>query len=146
MDMVQETIKVVTFSAGESLCGIDILDTQEIIKTTGITPVPLAPPSISGIINLRGSIVTVIDLNQRLGLPEAIGPGFPVFRRIIILRIQVELIGLLVDAIGDVIEITAGDLAPPPGNIQGIHGRCFKSVIRHEQGLIGILNVATVLA
>lgn len=145
MEMTQELKKIVTFSSGESLCGIDILDTQEIIRTTGITPVPLASASISGIINLRGSIVTVIDLNRRLGLPEEFDLPLSVSRRIIILRIQTESIGLLVDAIGDVIDISASDLAPPPGNVQGIHGRCFKSVVWHEQGLIGILDVATVL-
>lgn len=145
MEMTQEPNKIVTFFAGDSLCGIDILDTQEIIKTTGITPVPLAPASISGIINLRGSIVTVIDLNRRLGLPEEIDPDLSVSQKIVILRIQAESIGLLVDGIGDVIDVSAGDLAPPPGNIQGIHGRCFKSVVRHDQGLIGILDVATVL-
>jgi purine-binding chemotaxis protein CheW len=110
-----------------------------------MTPVPLAPDTISGIINLRGSIVTVIDLNRRLGLSEESGFTDPVSHRIIIVRIQEESVGLVVNAIGDVIDIAPGDLAPPPGNIQGIQGRCFKSVLRHEQGLIGILDVATVL-
>ena len=143
--MAEEINRIVTFFAGESLCGIDILETQEIIKTTQMTPVPLAPDTISGIINLRGSIVTVIDLNRRLGLSEESGFTDPVSHRIIIVRIQEESIGLVVNAIGDVIDIAPGDLAPPPGNIQGIQGRCFKSVLRHEQGLISILDVATVL-
>jgi purine-binding chemotaxis protein CheW len=143
--MAEEINRIVTFFAGESLCGIDILETQEIIKTTQMTPVPLAPDTISGIINLRGSIVTVIDLNRRLGLSGESGFTDPVSHRIMIVRIQEESIGLLVNAIGDVMDIAPGDLAPPPGNIQGIQGRCFKSVLRHEQGLIGILDVATVL-
>jgi purine-binding chemotaxis protein CheW len=143
--MAEEINRIVTFFAGESLCGIDILETQEIIKTTQMTPVPLARDTISGIINLRGSIVTVIDLNRRLGLSEESGFTDPVSHRIIIVRIQEESVGLVVNAIGDVMDIAPGDLAPPPGNIQGIQGRCFKSVLRHEQGLIGILDVATVL-
>lgn len=143
--MAEEINRIVTFFAGESLCGIDILETQEIIKTTRMTPVPLAPEYISGIINLRGSIVTVIDLNRLLGVFEETDFTNPVSHRIIIVRVQKESIGLLVSAIGDVIDVTFGDLAPPPGNIQKIHSRCFKSVVRHEQGLIGILDVATVL-
>jgi purine-binding chemotaxis protein CheW len=124
--MAREINRIVTFFAGESLCGIDILDTQEIIKPTDITPIPLAPESISGIINLRGSIVTVIDLNRRLGFTEAAEPGLDPAHRIVILRVQGESIGMLVDAVGDVIDVTAGDLAPPPGNIRGIQGRCFQ--------------------
>lgn len=143
--MADKINRIVTFFAGESLCGIDIQETQEIIKTTGITPVPLAPDPITGIINLRGSIITVIDLNRRLKILETMDRCFPVSQKIIILRIQQESIGLLVDAIGDVIDIVPEELAPPPGNIHGIHGRCFQSVVRHEQGLIGILDVATVL-
>lgn len=111
--MAEEINRIVTFFAGESLCGIDIMETQEIIKTTQMTPVPLAPDTISGIINLRGSIVTVIDLNRRLGLSEESGFIDPVSHRIIIVRIQEESIGLLVNAIGDVIDIAPGDLAPP---------------------------------
>ncbi len=143
--MTENINRIVTFFAGESLCGIDILETQEIIKTTGITPVPLAPDPITGIINLRGSIITVIDLNRRLKIHDSNDRCLPGSHRIIILRVQEESIGLRVDAIGDVIDITPEDLAPPPGNIHGIHGRCFQSVVRHEQGLIGILDIATVL-
>jgi purine-binding chemotaxis protein CheW len=143
--MAEECNRIVTFYAGESLCGINILEIQEIIKTTAITPVPLAPEYINGIINLRGSIVTVIDLNRRLGLLEETGPCVPASCRIMILRIQEEAIGLLVDTVGDVIEVTSRDLAPPPGNVQGIHSRCFTAVVRHEKGLISMLNTAKVL-
>ncbi len=88
----------------------------------------------------------MIDLNRRLGFPGTADPGLAPARRIVILRVQGESIGMLVDAVGDVIDVSAGDLAPPPGNIQGIQGRCFNSVVRHEQGLIGILDVTRVLS
>ena len=142
---IDRTDSVVTFSIKETLCAIDVLKIQEIIKTAGITPVPLAPDDVTGIINLRGSIVTVIDLGIRLGLSQGPSPS-PGVCCIIVVRGTEESIGLKVSAIGDVLDIDDRDMSLPPANIQECHGRCIRSVIRHEQGLIGLLDTDLVLS
>jgi purine-binding chemotaxis protein CheW len=136
--------KITTFFVGDTLCGIDILEIQEINRISDITPVPLAPDYVTGIINLRGKIVPVIDLGARLGLsPDK--DTLHGTRRNIIVRFQQESIGLQVDRIGEVLEINPGDMVPTPANIQGIRGNCFKRVITHDQGLIGVLDMAAVI-
>lgn len=140
-----KTGSVVTFFVEETLCAIDILEIQEIIKTAEITPVPLAPDYVTGIINLRGSIVTVIDLDIRLGLSQDRHPSSGTCCILVISCLE-ESIGLKVSAIGDVLDINDRDMAPPPANIQERHGSCIRSVIRHEQGLIGLLDIASVLS
>jgi purine-binding chemotaxis protein CheW len=141
----EKTRSIITFFVKDTLCAIDLLETQEIIKTTGITPVPLAPDHVTGIINLRGSIVTVIDLQIRLGLSQDFHPS-PGTCCIIVSRLQEESIGLKVSGIGNVLEISDRDMAPPPANLQESHGRFVSWVVRHEQGLIVLLDLPSVLA
>ncbi len=131
-----------TFYVGKALCGIDILHIQEINKINEITKVPQSPDYINGIINLRGRIVTIIDLGKKLGLT-------PVQKnndnRSIIVDSENEHVGLLVDAIGDVIQAGKKDLEAAPSNIRGVKGKYFKGVLKTEKQLIGILDIEEVL-
>ncbi len=141
---VSQIGKVTTFYVNGALCGIEILTIQEVNKVTDITPVPLAPDHVKGIINLRGKIVTLIDLGSRLGLSSN-DADLLVGGRNIIVHSQGELIGLLVDRVGEALEVDWADMVPPPSNIQGVQGRYFKGVIKRDEGLIGVLDVEEVL-
>jgi len=131
-----------TFYVGETLCGIDILNIQEINKHFEITTVPQASDYIEGILNLRGRIVTIIDLGKKLGLT-------PVNKnknnRNIIVNSKDEHIGLLVDSISDVLLAQREDIEPAPANIGGVQGKYFKGVLKTEKQLIGILDIEEVL-
>ena len=137
-----KTVELATFYVGGSLCGMDILKVQEINKLLEMTVVPLAPDYVKGILNLRGQIVTVIDLGNKLKFSDTETNGES---RNIIVNSDGEYIGLIVDKIGDVERTDEDNIEPPPANIGGIQGRYFEGVFKKENSLIGILNVEEIL-
>ena len=137
-----KTVELATFYVGEALCGIDILKVQEINKLMEMTTVPQAPEYVMGILNLRGQIVTVIDLGKKLDLCSTMLNDES---RNIIVKSENEYTGLLVDRIGDVAIANWDKVEPPPANIGGVQGKYFEGVFKTENSLIGILNVDGVL-
>lgn len=137
-----KTVELATFYLGDALCGMDILKVQEINKLLEMTKVPQAPEYVKGIVNLRGQIVTVIDLGKKLGLSMT---DLGAETRNIIVNSKNEYVGLLVDRIGDVERTDWDKIEPPPANIGGVQGKYFEGVFKKEQSLIGILNVEEVL-
>ena len=137
------TVELATFYIGEALCGMDILNVQEINKLMDMTKVPQAPTYVTGILNLRGQIVTVIDLGRKLGLTST---QLNDSTRNIIVNSENEYIGLLVSSISDVVEAQWEKVEDPPANIGGVQGAYFKGVFKTQDRLIGILDVNKVLA
>ena len=137
-----KSVEMATFYVGDSLCGMDILKVQEINKLLDMTEVPLAPDYVKGILNLRGQIVTVIDLGNKLSLSSTETSSDT---RNIIVNSNGEYIGLLVDRIGDVERTDLDNVEPPPANIGGIQGKYFEGVFKKEKSLIGILKVEEIL-
>jgi purine-binding chemotaxis protein CheW len=137
-----QVLLVSTFHLGDTMFGIDTLRVQEAIKIPDITKVPRAQGAILGVINLRGRIVTIIDLNSKLGLELS-----PVAAdsRLIIVSWEDEQIGFLVDRIDDVIPIERSEIKPPPSNVKGMQGQFFEGVHQSEKGLLVVLNVDAVL-
>lgn len=137
------TVELATFYIGEALCGMDILNVQEINKLMEMTKVPQAPSYVTGILNLRGQIVTIIDLGKKLGLASTEQSESA---RNIIVNSENEYIGLLVSSISDVVEAQWDKVEDPPANIGGVQGAYFKGVFKTQDRLIGILDVNKVLA
>ena len=137
------TVELATFYVGEALCGMDILNVQEINKLMDMTKVPQAPDYVTGILNLRGQIVTVIDLGKKLGLTCT---DLSDSTRNIIVNSENEYIGLLVSSISDVVEAQWDKVEDPPANIGGVQGAFFKGVFKTQDRLVGILDVNKVLA
>ncbi len=137
------SVELATFYVGEALCGMDILKVQEINKLMEMTKVPQAPDYVMGILNLRGQIVTIIDLGKKLGLTQV---DINESSRNIIVNSDNEYIGLLVSKIGDVVEADWQKVEPPPANIGGVQGIFFKGVFKMDDRLIGILDSERVLA
>lgn len=105
-----QTQQYSTFVVDGLLFGVDVIRVQEVIRYQEMTPVPLAPVVVHGLINLRGQIVTAIDLRQRLGLAARPADARPMN---VVVRSDDGAISLLVDEIGDVVEAN-GDLWEPP--------------------------------
>ena len=139
----KKLIELATFYIGEALCGMDILKVQEINKLTQMTKVPQAPDYVLGILNLRGQIVTIIDLGKKLGLQETDINDDP---RNIIVNSSGGYIGLLVRKISDVVEADLEKLERAPANMRGIQGEFFTGVYKTQNSLIGILDVDKVLS
>lgn len=146
IDTAQETdknlVELSTFLVGDALCGMDILKIQEINKLIDMTSVPQAPSYVLGILNLRGQIITSIDLSQKLGLGVT---DLSLDPRNIIVNSNGEHIGLLVKRISDVVQANTDKFEPPPSNMGGIQGEFFTGVYKTEDKLIGILDVEKVL-
>jgi len=137
-----EILELATFYIGDALYGIDILNIQEINRNMDITWVPQAKEYVKGVLNLRGQIVTIIDLGKKLGLSPA---NMEKENRNIIVNSQDEYIGFLVDQISDVLPADPNKIEPAPANISGIQGKYFQGVFKTEHSLIGILDIDTVL-
>jgi purine-binding chemotaxis protein CheW len=136
------TIELATFYVDHNLLGTDIQQTQEIDRYTDLTPVPHAPPAIRGAINLRGDVVTVVDLGVVLGLrPVTIDR----LTRIMIVHDETERLGLLVDRVADVIKVATEDVEPAPANVDALAGRFLRGVCRLEGELLGVLNLPEVI-
>ena len=138
----KNVLELATFYVGDALCGMDILKVQEINKLMEMTKVPQAPDYVTGILNLRGQIVTIVDLGKKLGLGETDLGNDP---RNIIVNAPGEHIGLLVRQISDVVMANPDKIEPAPANMSGIQGKFFTGVYKTENTLIGILNVEEVL-
>ena len=141
-DVKRSVVELATFFVGDALCGMDILKVQEINKLIEMTRVPQAPEYVLGILNLRGEIVTVIDLGNKLGLKST---ELSDKTRNIIVNSNEEHIGLMVEQISDVFQAEWENVEAPPANIGGVQGKYFTGVFKTEDRLIGILDVEKVL-
>lgn len=103
-----------TFHVGKYLFGVDVSLVQEVVRLQQITPVPLAAVEIAGLINLRGEVLTAIDLRGRLGLPPAEGSREPVN---VVVRVDDEPVSLLVDEIGGVLEVSQVPFEQTPSTV-----------------------------
>ena len=135
-------VELATFYVGNALCGMDILKVQEINKIMQMTKVPQAPEYVLGILNLRGQIVTIIDLGKKLGLGET---DISQDTRNIIVNSSGGHVGLLVRQISDVVAADMEKKERPPANMGGIQGEFFTGVFKTDHELIGILDVDKVL-
>ena len=106
-----EIIQWVTFKLDEEIYGINVMQVQEVVRLPEIAPVPGAPSSVMGIINLRGNVVTVIDTRQRFGL-SAREPDDST--RIVITEVDNQVIGILVDSVAEVVNLSTSDIETSP--------------------------------
>ena len=139
---VDDALLVATFLLGEAAFGIDAQQVQEVARVCDITTVHHAPPDVVGIRNLRGRIVTAIDLRSRLGLGQVQASAD---NRILIVDWQGEPVGLLVDSVADTIETSPENLAPAPPNLHGVQSRKLRGVCRGGERLVALLELGPVL-
>lgn len=136
------SLQLSCFYVGKALCGMDINRVQEINKELLFTDVPQSPGYVLGIMNLRGRIVTIIDMGRKLGLGST---EMTAYSRVVIVQSRQEFVGLLVDRIADVNTVQREDVSPPPSNIKGVRGTYFQGVVRIKNGLVAIVDVEKVL-
>jgi purine-binding chemotaxis protein CheW len=132
----------VTVTIGDHLFGLPISRVQDVFVPDRLTRVPLAPSEVAGILNLRGRVVTAIEMRARLdlGMRE---PGRPVMA--IGIELKGESYGLLVDAVGEVMQLAAGECEAKPANLDPRLGRVAAGVYRLEDQLLIVLDVDRVL-
>ena len=131
-----------TFFLDELFFGIEVEEVQEIIRYQEITHVPLASPEVGGLINLRSQIVTAIDLRRRLNLPEKTAGKLPLN---VVVKLGEETISLLVDDVGDVLEVSEDNFEPPPETLTGKIRKLIRGAYKLENRLLLILDVEKVV-
>ncbi len=137
-----ETTLVSTFFLGEAMFGIETQAVQEVVPLGRLTPVHQAPAYISGIINLRGQIVTVMDLAHKLNM--MVDSARSAWHILIVIW-QGEHIGLKVDSVADVVSADIENLQPLPANIRLADQKFFKGVCQAGQNLVAVLDLDMVL-
>ena len=138
----EQLIEYVTVIIGGQLFGLPISRVQDVFMPDRLTQVPLAPPEIAGVLNLRGRIVTTIDMRRRLGLPprEDNKPSMAVG-----IELKGESYGLLIDTVGEVMKLGETTLEPNPVNLDPRLARVSAGVHRLDGQLMVILDVDYVL-
>ena len=139
---VSDTIEYVTVKIGGQLFGMPISSVGDIFVPQSITPVPLSAPEISGVLNLRGRVVTAIDMRKYLGLPPredgkpsmAVGVDF-----------RDESYGLIIDGVGEVLRLGLDSFEPNPSNLAPCWVEISKGVHRLENELMLILDIDRIL-
>ena len=132
------TSQFCTFYLDKLLFGVELKGVQEVIRTLEMTKVPLAPEVVSGLINLRGQIVTAVDLRRRLELEPA-PPDMLAMN--VVVRSEDGAVSLLVDEIGDVVEVDETSFEPPPETLRGSVRTMIVGVHKLNDRLMHVLDI-----
>lgn len=137
-----KTHQFCTFFLQDLFFGVEVEKIQEIIRYQEMTRVPLAPTVVGGLINLRGQIVTAIDLRKRLDLSDRPPELIPLN---VIVRVGDEIVSLLVDEIGDVLEVTDEDFETPPDTLTGKVRQLIRGAYKLKDRLLLSLDIDRVV-
>jgi purine-binding chemotaxis protein CheW len=133
---------LVTFRVHEQWLGVPVSIVQEVLLAQRLAVVPLAPAEVAGFLNLRGQIVTAIDLRTRLDIE---GDSALETAMNVVVRHEDELFSLLVDEVGDVVAVEREHLEPVPATLDACWRAVCRAIVRRETGLLVVLDVGALL-
>jgi purine-binding chemotaxis protein CheW len=133
-----QTSQFCTFYLDKLLFGVELKGVQEVIRSLEMTKVPLAPEVVSGLINLRGQIVTAVNLRLRLELEPA-SPGALLMN--VVVRSEDGAVSMLVDEIGDVVEVEESSFEPPPETLRGSVRSMILGIHKLDDRLMHVLDI-----
>ena len=131
-----------TFTLQNEEFGIEILQVQEIKGLSPITPIPNTPGFVRGVINLRGTVVPVVDLRLRFDLPEA---EYNQFTVIIVVAIEDRTVGLVVDSVSDVLDVSLEDIEAVPDLGQDVDFSFLNGIAKSDDRLVSLLNMDEII-
>ena len=134
--------RFLTFNLAEELYGVDILKVQEIKGYSKVTKIPNTPDYLKGVLNLRGSIVPIIDLRMKFGMGMT-EPTF--FTVVVVVNVRNRVMGFLVDAVSDVLDLNAKDIQPPPELGSSVDITFVAGIGNSNDCLVTLLNIDRVL-
>lgn len=141
-DSGNELLQLVTFQIGDENFAVDILNIQGINRMVEVTKVPNAPEFVEGIINLRGSVLPIIDLRKRLNLHQK---PHDKDTRFIVIESGKKVIGFIVDRVNEVLRINKGITEPPPPMVAGVNSEFITAVGKLEDRLLILLDIEKLL-
>ncbi|GAE90219.1 chemotaxis protein CheW [Acetivibrio straminisolvens] len=137
-----EGMQIVVFSLNDEVCGVDSSQVKEIVKYEEVSKMPRMPRFIDGVINLRGKVVPIVNLNKRFRLGDMeVGKK----TKIIITDIEDKLIGFVVNDVFEIIRLSADDIEPTPEIIKKVYNDYLKCVGKKDDKLISILDLSVIL-
>ncbi len=139
----KEVNQLISFEVGQEEYGLEILKVKEVIRIREITHLPGAPSFVRGIINLRGDVIPIIDLRDKFGLPEQ---EYTESTRVIVAAVEGRLVGMVVDAVSQVVRLPTDQVDPPPPIVGGLSAEFIKGVGKLGDRLIILLNLDRVLS
>lgn len=137
-----EELQLVSFNIGSEEFGVDILKVQEINRMVEITKVPQAPHYVEGVINLRGKVIPIIDLRKRFNLEVK---QYDKSTRIVVVNINGHVMGMIVDAVSEVLRLQSSTIEPPPEIVTGVNAEYIKGVAKLEDRLLIFLDLSRVV-
>lgn len=132
-----------TFSLSDQEFGIEILRVQEIKNYSRVTPIPNSPANVKGVMNLRGTVIPIVDLRATLGMPNA---DYDKFTVIIVVNIESRVVGLVVDAVSDVMDVNQSDIEVPPSLVNDAGASVVSGIAKSGDRLISILNIGKLVS
>lgn len=141
-DSTDPVLQWVTFRLEQETYGINVMQVQEVLRYTELAPVPGAPKHVLGIINLRGNVVTVIDTHQKLGLAT---PLITDQTRIIIVELDQQVVGMLVDRLAEVVSLHRSEITTVPSVGQEETSKYFQGVCNREETLLILIDLNKLL-
>ncbi|NDF11452.1 MAG: chemotaxis protein CheW [Proteobacteria bacterium] len=142
IQMSEESRRYVTMFVDRQMFGLPVLCVQDVLKKQVVTHIPLSPPEVAGALNLRGRIVTVIDMRKRLGISEITDDSKTMK---VVVDHQGEPYSLIVDAVGDVLNLSEGQFESTPPNLAPAWASVADGVCRLEDKLMVVLDVKKLL-
>jgi purine-binding chemotaxis protein CheW len=139
----EELLQLVSFSLGDELFGVDILKVQEINRMVEITGVPRTPEFVEGVINLRGKVIPIIDLRKRFALRLKERDKDT---RIIVVDINGSIMGMIVDAVSEVLRLSASTVEPAPEIATSIDSQYIRGVAKLEGRLLILLDLSRIFS
>lgn len=138
-DASGELIQLVSFKLDEEEYGVDVLKVREIIRMPSITRVPNTPHYVEGVINLRGKVIPIMSIRKRFGLGEVENDKST---RIMVMDVDGELMGFIVDSVSEVIRISEQEIQPPPPVATGgLDQECMSGVVNQPERLLVLLDL-----
>jgi len=137
-----QEIQVACLRMDEGLYAVDIMRIKEIIRLPKLAPLPRALPFVEGVINLRGSVIPVVDLRKRFGLPPA---GERDSSRLLILSVSGQPLGLIVDEVTEMISVPLRDLKPPPRGVRMVGSEYMIGLCLVQEVPVMLLNIDALL-
>lgn len=136
-------VQLVTFRIGDEEFGLDVFTVHEILRWQEPTPMPRAPEFVEGVMDVRGTLVPVVDLRRRFELPEVRTDDDT---RIVLVEFGGERLGLVVDAVTEVLRVPETAIAPPPRYFRGLAAEFVRGIARAEQRLIVLVDMDRILS
>lgn len=134
---MSKTTQFCTFYLSDLFFGVEVENVQEVFRYQDMTRVPLAPTAVRGLINLRGQIITAIDLRSRLGMEDWSEDKLPMN---VVVRTEEGVVSLLVDAIADVLEVPEEEFESPPDTIDEITRELVRGIYKLQDKLLLVLD------